>query len=111
MTSCWNRWHLDGLNFRLASFSFCSTRLRSLRSHGSRVVEISDVAHLVTSSSSVPLKTHRVGAAMHVKSGESSKRPPVGVVVMRRVFQLRCRPRHLTMAQNYVVRRQTPSCS
>ncbi|GFS55794.1 uncharacterized protein TNCV_4497731 [Trichonephila clavipes] len=26
-------------------------------------------------------------------------------------YQLRCRPRHLTMVRNYVVRRQKPSCS
>ncbi|GFV77535.1 uncharacterized protein TNCV_1070641 [Trichonephila clavipes] len=32
-------------------------------------------------------------------------------VVVRRGGQLRCRPRHLTMVQNYVVRRQKPSCS
>ncbi|GFX37822.1 uncharacterized protein TNCV_3116701 [Trichonephila clavipes] len=34
-----------------------------------------------------------------------------GVVVRRGRCQLRCRPRHLTMVQNYVVRRQKPSCS
>ncbi|GFT24435.1 uncharacterized protein TNCV_3252631 [Trichonephila clavipes] len=34
-----------------------------------------------------------------------------GVVVRRGGCQLRCRPRHLTMVQNYVVRRQKPSCS
>ncbi|GFX43464.1 uncharacterized protein TNCV_4874841 [Trichonephila clavipes] len=34
-----------------------------------------------------------------------------GVVVRRGGGQLRCRPRHLTMVQNYVVRRQKPSCS
>ncbi|GFX06926.1 hypothetical protein TNCV_1202411 [Trichonephila clavipes] len=47
-------------------------------------------------------------AAMHVKSVESF---PVGVVVRREGCQLRCHPRHLTMVQNYVVRRQKPSCS
>ncbi|GFX43506.1 uncharacterized protein TNCV_4875261 [Trichonephila clavipes] len=34
-----------------------------------------------------------------------------GVVVRRGGCQLKCRPRHLTMVQNYVVRRQKPSCS
>ncbi|GFS91985.1 uncharacterized protein TNCV_1931531 [Trichonephila clavipes] len=34
---------------------------------------------------------------------------PVSVVPHK--SQLRCRPRHLTMVQNYVVRRQKPSCS
>ncbi|GFT52541.1 hypothetical protein TNCV_14981 [Trichonephila clavipes] len=44
---------------------------------------------------------------MHIKSVEL-KRPPVGVVVRRVGRQLKCRPRHLTMVQNYVVRRQSP---
>ncbi|GFT46474.1 hypothetical protein TNCV_3219701 [Trichonephila clavipes] len=37
----------------------------------------------------------------------SLKRPPAGVVrkLTERVGQLRCRPRHLTMVQNYDVRR------
>ncbi|GFX45462.1 hypothetical protein TNCV_2739991 [Trichonephila clavipes] len=30
---------------------------------------------------------------------------------LERGCQLKCRPRHLTMVQNYVVRRQKPSCS
>ncbi|GFX76414.1 uncharacterized protein TNCV_5090531 [Trichonephila clavipes] len=69
------------------------------------------VACLVTSSSPVPVKT-RCTAAMHVKSvsrDETSSRL-CGVVVRRGGCQLRCRPRHLIMVQNYVVRRQKPSC-
>ncbi|GFW21310.1 hypothetical protein TNCV_1531351 [Trichonephila clavipes] len=39
-------------------------------------------------------------AAMHVKSVEQLKRPPVGVVwELGEGCQLRCRPRHLTMVQ------------
>ncbi|GFV50719.1 hypothetical protein TNCV_2213801 [Trichonephila clavipes] len=34
-----------------------------------------------------------------------------GGVVRRGRCQLRCRPRHLTMVQNYEVCRQKPSCS
>ncbi|GFT95887.1 uncharacterized protein TNCV_312261 [Trichonephila clavipes] len=34
-----------------------------------------------------------------------------GVVVRRGGCHLRCRPRHLTMVQNYEVRRQKPSCN
>ncbi|GFS96240.1 transposon Tf2-9 polyprotein [Trichonephila clavipes] len=49
-------------------------------------------------------------AVMHVKSVESSN-VRYGVIVWRRECQLRCRPRHLTMVQNYEVRRQKPSCS
>ncbi|GFX61446.1 hypothetical protein TNCV_823521 [Trichonephila clavipes] len=46
-------------------------------------------------------------AAMHVKSQTSSCWS--GVVVKR--DQLKYRPRHLTMVQNYEVRLQKPSCS
>ncbi|GFW38260.1 uncharacterized protein TNCV_4707551 [Trichonephila clavipes] len=70
------------------------------------------VACLVTSSSSVPLKTRRVGqrCTLNLSRAETSSRW-CGVVVRRRGCQLWCRPRHLTMVQNYVVRRQKPSCS
>ncbi|GFW00635.1 transposable element Tcb2 transposase [Trichonephila clavipes] len=47
------------------------------------------VACLVTSSSPVPLKTRRVGQRCTLN--------------LSRAVQLRCRPRHLTMVQNYVV--------
>ncbi|GFT40608.1 uncharacterized protein TNCV_3007841 [Trichonephila clavipes] len=50
-------------------------------------------------------------AAMHAKSVESETSSRWCGVVVRRGCQLRCRPRHLTMVQNYVVRRQKPSCS
>ncbi|GFX09278.1 probable RNA-directed DNA polymerase from transposon X-element [Trichonephila clavipes] len=36
---------------------------------------------------------------------------PPPIIVRRGGCQLRCRPRHLTLVQNYVVRRQKPSCS
>ncbi|GFS52057.1 uncharacterized protein TNCV_1104791 [Trichonephila clavipes] len=70
------------------------------------------VAGFVTSSSPVPLKTHRVGqrCTLNLSRAETSSRWR-GVVVRRGGYQLRCRPRHLTMVQNYVVRRQKPSCS
>ncbi|GFT32254.1 uncharacterized protein TNCV_1035171 [Trichonephila clavipes] len=70
------------------------------------------VACLVTSSSPVPLKTRRVGqrCTLNLSRAETSSRW-CGVVVRRGGCQLRCRPRHLTMVQNYVVRRQKPSCS
>ncbi|GFT03301.1 uncharacterized protein TNCV_2984861 [Trichonephila clavipes] len=69
------------------------------------------VACLVTSSSPVPLKTRRVGqrCTLNLSRAEMSSRW-CGVVVRRGRCQLRCRPRHLTMVQNYVVRRQKPSC-
>ncbi|GFU57543.1 uncharacterized protein TNCV_3637061 [Trichonephila clavipes] len=70
------------------------------------------VARLVTSSSPVPLKTRRVGqrCTLNLSRAETSSRW-CGVVVTRGGRQLRCRPRHLTMVQNYVIRRQKPSCS
>ncbi|GFU13432.1 uncharacterized protein TNCV_937451 [Trichonephila clavipes] len=70
------------------------------------------VACLVTDSSPVPLKTRRVGqrCTLNLSRAETSSRW-CGVVVRRGGCQLRCRPRHLTMVQNYVVRLQKPSCS
>ncbi|GFV35591.1 uncharacterized protein TNCV_3473621 [Trichonephila clavipes] len=60
----------------------------------------------------LPLKTRRVGqrCTLNLSRAETSSRW-CGVVVRRGWCQLRCRPRHLTMVQNYVVRRQKPSCS
>ncbi|GFT91413.1 uncharacterized protein TNCV_4285691 [Trichonephila clavipes] len=65
------------------------------------------VACFVTGSSPVPLKTRRVGqrCTLNLSRAETSSRW-CGVVVRRGECQLRCRPRHLTMVQNYVVRRQ-----
>ncbi|GFX61266.1 uncharacterized protein TNCV_3407401 [Trichonephila clavipes] len=64
------------------------------------------------SSSPVPLKFHRVGqrCTLNLSRAETSSRW-CGVVVRRLGYQLRCRPCHLTMVQNYVVRHQRPSCS
>ncbi|GFS85355.1 uncharacterized protein TNCV_75821 [Trichonephila clavipes] len=70
------------------------------------------ILRMVTSSIPVPLKTRRVGhrCTLNLSRAETSSRW-CGVVVRRGGCQLRCRPRHLTMVQNYVVRRQKPSCS
>ncbi|GFY34902.1 uncharacterized protein TNCV_154751 [Trichonephila clavipes] len=70
------------------------------------------VACFVTGSSPVPLKTRRVGqrCTLNLLRAETSSRW-CGVVVRRGGCQLRCRPRHLIMVQNDVVRRQKPSCS
>ncbi|GFT17105.1 uncharacterized protein TNCV_4738321 [Trichonephila clavipes] len=79
---------------------------------GSPVLKISDHGRHVMSSSPEPLKTHRVGqrCTLNLSRAETSS-CWCGVVVRRGGCQLRCRPRHLTMVQNYVVRRQKPSCS
>ncbi|GFX40469.1 uncharacterized protein TNCV_1412791 [Trichonephila clavipes] len=73
---------------------------------------IMDHGRLVMSSSPVPLKTRRVWqrCSLYLSRAETSSRW-YGVVVRRGWCQIRCRPRHLTMAQRYVVRRQKPSSS
>ncbi|GFX49615.1 uncharacterized protein TNCV_4902571 [Trichonephila clavipes] len=64
----------------------------------------------VTSSNPVPLKTHRVGEryTLNLPRAQTSSFWS-GLVVKR--CQLKYRPRHLTMVQNYEVRLQKPSCS
>ncbi|GFX26983.1 uncharacterized protein TNCV_1841551 [Trichonephila clavipes] len=50
-------------------------------------------------------------AAMYIKSIESSTALPlVWCGSWERGCQLRCRPRYLTMVQNYMVRHEKPSC-
>ncbi|GFY10504.1 uncharacterized protein TNCV_2565321 [Trichonephila clavipes] len=79
---------------------------------GSPVVKVSNHGRHVMSSIQVPLKTRRVGqrCTLNLSRAETSSRW-CGVVVRRGGCQLKCRPSHLTMVQNYVVRRQKPSCS
>ncbi|GFV10390.1 transposable element Tcb1 transposase [Trichonephila clavipes] len=84
--------------------------------HGEAVVtelyKYQIVAGFITSSSLVPLKTRRVGqrCTLNLSRAETSSLW-CGVVVRRGGgCQLKCRPRHLTMVQNYVVRHQKPSC-
>ncbi|GFX48690.1 uncharacterized protein TNCV_407971 [Trichonephila clavipes] len=69
-------------------------------------------AGLLTSSSPVPLKTRREGQRymLNLSRAETSFRW-CGVVAKRAGRQLKCRRCHFTMVQNYVVRRQKPSCS
>ncbi|GFV40565.1 uncharacterized protein TNCV_1984071 [Trichonephila clavipes] len=64
----------------------------------------------VTSSSRAPLKTRRVGerCTLNLLRAQTSSCWN-GVVVKR--SQIQCRPRHLTMIQNYEVYLQKPSCS
>ncbi|GFU40603.1 uncharacterized protein TNCV_3229981 [Trichonephila clavipes] len=79
---------------------------------GSPGVKVSDHGRNVRSSSPVLLKARRVRqrCTLNLSRAETSSRW-CGVVARRGGFQLRCRPRHLTMVQNYVVRRQKPSYS
>ncbi|GFU68264.1 uncharacterized protein TNCV_1717051 [Trichonephila clavipes] len=74
------------------------------------MVKVSDHGRHVISSSPVPLKTCRVGqrCTLNLSTAETPSRW-CGVIVRRRGCHLRCRPRHLTMVQNYVIRRQKSS--
>ncbi|GFX54133.1 uncharacterized protein TNCV_2337691 [Trichonephila clavipes] len=97
---------------RVISFVLNLDYQDSPRGCGSPVVKVSNHGRHVMSSIPVPLKTRRVGqrCTLNLSRAEASSRW-CGVVVRRGGCQLRCRPRHLTMVQNYVVRRQKPSCS
>ncbi|GFV81365.1 uncharacterized protein TNCV_4773911 [Trichonephila clavipes] len=70
------------------------------------------MAGLVTILCPLTLNTRRVGqrCTLNLSRAQTSFRL-CGVVVRRGRCQLRCLPRHLTMVQNDVVRRQKPSCS
>ncbi|GFX33152.1 uncharacterized protein TNCV_5043191 [Trichonephila clavipes] len=75
---------------------------------GSLVVKISDCHEFEPSTTKDP----RVGkrCTFNLSRAQTSSRW-CGGVVRKGDFQIRCRLRHLTLAQNYVVRRQKPSCS
>ncbi|GFW92564.1 hypothetical protein TNCV_518811 [Trichonephila clavipes] len=64
----------------------------------------------VMSSSLALLKTRRVveRCTLNILRAQTFSRL-CGVEARRRGWQLRCRPRHLTMAQNYEVHRQKSS--
>ncbi|GFW56249.1 uncharacterized protein TNCV_1877691 [Trichonephila clavipes] len=77
-----------------------------VRGCGSLVVKVSDHGRHVMSSSPEPLKTRLVGqrCTLNLSRAETSSRW-CGVVVKRKALA------QVTMVQNYVVRRQKPSCS
>ncbi|GFV95702.1 uncharacterized protein TNCV_1727521 [Trichonephila clavipes] len=81
------------------------------QNHSRSQSEIRGILHNI-SSNPVPLKTRRVGeqCTLNVSRAQTSSRW-YGVVVRREGYQLKCCPRHLTMVQNDVVRRQKSSCS
>ncbi|GFV94500.1 uncharacterized protein TNCV_3047931 [Trichonephila clavipes] len=78
---------------------------------GSPVIKSNHGNH-VMSLSPIPLKIRRVGqrCTLNLSRAETSSRW-CGVVVRSGGCQLKCRPRHLSMVQNYLVRRQKPSCN
>ncbi|GFT07127.1 uncharacterized protein TNCV_1416321 [Trichonephila clavipes] len=79
---------------------------------GSPVGKISDQGRHVMNLRPVPLKTSRVRqrCTLNLSRAETSSRW-CSVVVRRGWCEFRCRPRHLTVVQTYLVRRQKPSCS
>ncbi|GFX23158.1 hypothetical protein TNCV_2933221 [Trichonephila clavipes] len=81
-----------------------------MRAHDRLVVKVSDRGWRVTSSSRVPLQTHRVGGqcTLNMLRAQTSSRW-WGVVVRRGWSASQVGPA-LTMVQNYEVRRQKPSC-
>ncbi|GFX45536.1 uncharacterized protein TNCV_2740731 [Trichonephila clavipes] len=93
-------------------FPYLYLEARDRSGRGSQVVKVWDRGWHVTSSSQVPVKTCRVGKrlTLNLSRAQTSSRW-CGEVVRRGGCQLRCRPRHLTMVQNYEIRRQKPSCS
>ncbi|GFV80627.1 hypothetical protein TNCV_4617891 [Trichonephila clavipes] len=64
----------------------------------------------VTSSSPVPLTTHRVGVRCTLNLSRAQASYCWSGVVVKKA-QLKYRPHHLTMVQNYEVSLQKPSCS
>ncbi|GFU82244.1 uncharacterized protein TNCV_1145741 [Trichonephila clavipes] len=77
---------------------------------GSPVVKVKDSCPACHKFEQNTVEDPPCRGAMNVKSVDSSN---VLLLVwcgsQERWCQLRCRPRHLTMVQNYVVRRQKPS--
>ncbi|GFU88262.1 uncharacterized protein TNCV_846551 [Trichonephila clavipes] len=98
--------------FMTEKVSFGVESYEETKGCGSPVVKVSDHGRHVMSSIPVPVKTRRVGQRCTLSLSRAEKSSHwCGVVVSRGSCQLRCRPRHLTMIQNDVVRHQKPSCS
>ncbi|GFU63191.1 hypothetical protein TNCV_3466151 [Trichonephila clavipes] len=81
-------------------------------SRGSRVVKVSDHGWPCHDFKPITTKDPPCRAAMHALNLSRAQRSSrwCGVVDRERC-QVRRRPGHLTMVQNYVDRRQKPSCS
>ncbi|PRD26691.1 UNVERIFIED_CONTAM: hypothetical protein NCL1_37476 [Trichonephila clavipes] len=77
---------------------FTSAVSKNCEGCGSPVIKVSDHGRNVTSSRPVPLKTCHVGqrCTLNLSRAETSSHW-CGAVVRRGGYQLRCRPRHLTM--------------
>ncbi|GFU76612.1 uncharacterized protein TNCV_1272611 [Trichonephila clavipes] len=90
----------NGRTFELSTDLRCIAPL-----HGGSLVVLG-----VTSSSPVPLKTRRVGERCTLNLSRAQTSSCWNGEVVKR-GQLKYRPRHLTMVQNYEVRLQKPYCS
>ncbi|GFX28687.1 uncharacterized protein TNCV_4860511 [Trichonephila clavipes] len=99
-------------HIQITSENFTLILLSSaLKGCGSPVVKVSNHGRHVMSSIPVPLKTRRVGqrCTLNLSRAETSSRW-CGVVVRRGGVPAQVSSTSLTMVQNYVVRRQKPSC-
>ncbi|GFW31242.1 uncharacterized protein TNCV_2578231 [Trichonephila clavipes] len=84
--------------------------LNHVNGRGTLGVKISDRSWHVVNSSPIPLKTRRVGERCTLNlPGAQTSSHWCGVVVRKEGFQLKNRPRHLTMVQNDEVHHQKPS--
>ncbi|GFT33975.1 uncharacterized protein TNCV_4384341 [Trichonephila clavipes] len=83
-----------------------------LRGRGSLVVKITDSWPVCYELELSTTEDPPCRGTMHIKSVKA-KRPPVDVVwkLGGGVPELKYRPRHLTVVQNYDIRCKTPSCS
>ncbi|GFX23910.1 uncharacterized protein TNCV_2730151 [Trichonephila clavipes] len=78
---------------------------------GSTVVKVSDHGSHVVSSNRVRLNTRLVRERYPLNLSRAQKSSCwFGVVVRRGGWHLRCPSRHLTMVQNYDIRRKKSSC-
>ncbi|GFY32583.1 uncharacterized protein TNCV_673381 [Trichonephila clavipes] len=100
-------------NFKSPEISTLKTSFKCSSGRGSLVVKVTDLwlaCHEFEPSTTEDLPYR---GAMHVKSVESSNILPLVWCgnLKREMTAQRCRPRHLTVVQNYEVRHQKPSCS
>ncbi|PRD25835.1 UNVERIFIED_CONTAM: hypothetical protein NCL1_39753 [Trichonephila clavipes] len=82
----------------------CCPKIPEWKGCGSPMDKVTDHGRHVTCSSPVPLKTRRVGerCTLNLPRAQTSS-SWCGVVVRRGGCQIRCRPRHLIMFQNYEI--------
>ncbi|GFS57521.1 hypothetical protein TNCV_1401851 [Trichonephila clavipes] len=112
LTALRNVYGLTQNHFKIPQGLLQNYRSFEYSGRGSRVVKVSDRGWpcLEFEPSTTEDPTCRGAMPLNLSRAETSSRW-CGVVVRRGECQLGCHPRPLTMVQNYVVRRQKPSCS